>query len=526
MPRPTTTTAWQSLAKLAAQRDAASKQLSDLSLEACGIYADFSRQHLPKAALDSLLALANQQELLAARAAQFNGTKINRSENQSVLHTALRSKSSLILAGTDVQPPVQRQLEKMRAFVDGIRGGRIRSITEQAFTDVVSIGIGGSSLGPRLACAALARFADGPRVHFVSNVDGAHLEDTLRGLNPATTLFLITSKTFTTDETMTNARTAQRWLDAHLGSASSASAAHFIAITAKPAEALRQGYSEGCIFEFWPWVGGRFSLWSTVGLPVALAAGFEHFEKMLEGACAMDEHFCAAPLEANLPVLLALVGVWNRNFLDIAVHALLPYAHRLGLLPKYAQQLEMESNGKSVDLDGNRVDCETAPVIFGEPGTDGQHSFHQLLHQGSDIISSDIVLIARDESKFAGHHDKLLANGIAQADALWFGRDRDASPDMNRVYEGGRPVTVLVLPEVNAFHLGALIALYEHKVFVQGVVWHINSFDQWGVELGKNIATSLLPMFAADDAKSIEVPAHLAALTSVIRRLRNRTQTA
>lgn len=523
MPRLTTTTAWQALASFATHHDIQSKKLSGLSVEACGIHADFSRQHLPTAALDLLLALANQQQLVAARIAQFSGAAINRSENLPVLHTALRATVPLQVDGIDVQANIRRQLEKMRAFVEGIRSGHIRSITEQAFTDVISIGIGGSSLGPRLACAALARLADGPQVHFVSNVDGAQLADTLQGLNPATTLVLVTSKTFTTDETMTNARTAQRWLEQHLGSAAGESTAHghFVAITANPAEAQRQGYSEQQIFEFWPWVGGRFSLWSTVGLPVALAVGFDRFEEMLSGARAMDEHFCNAPLAKNLPVLLALVGVWNRNFLAIADHALLPYAHRLGLFPKYAQQLEMESNGKSVDLDGQRVDYATCPVIFGEAGTDGQHSFHQLLHQGTDVISSDIILIARDESKFAGHHDKLLANGVAQADALWFGRDPALAREGYRTYEGGRPVTLLVLPQLDAFYLGALIALYEHKVFVQGVIWNINSYDQWGVELGKTIAASLLPLFTADQTAAVHIPPHLSELTALIHRLRN-----
>ena len=524
MPRPTTTTAWQTLARLATQRDNQAKQLSELTAEACGFYADFSRQHLPTTVLHSLLALADQQHLLAARDAQFKGDAINHTENQPVLHSALRSKSALTVESTDVRSLVQHQLEKMRVFVDGIRSGRTRSITEQAFTDVVSIGIGGSSLGPRLACAALTRFADGPRIHFVSNVDGAQLEDTLAGLNPATTLFLVTSKTFTTDETMTNARTAQRWLDAKLGSAAGkgASESHFIAITAKPANAHRLGYPEDRIFEFWPWVGGRFSLWSMVGLPVALAVGFNRFEEMLAGARTMDEHFCSAPLAENLPVLLALVGIWNRNFLHIADHALLPYAHRLGLFPKYAQQLEMESNGKSVDLGGNRIDYATCPVIFGEAGTDGQHSFHQLIHQGTDVISSDIILVAKDESKFAEHHDKLLANGIAQADALWFGRGLDVAMEETRVHQGGRPVTLLVLPELNAHYLGALIALYEHKVFVQGVIWNINSYDQWGVELGKTIATSLLPLFLTGDHSATNDPVHLVAVTSVIRRWRDR----
>ena len=527
MPRPTTTTAWQTLAGLATQRDVNSKQLSALTAKACGIYADFSRQHLPAPVLDSLLALANEQQLAAARDAQFKGVAINRTENQAVMHTALRAKRALVVDGIEVQVIVQRELERLRKFVEGVRSGRIRSISQQAFTDVVSIGIGGSSLGPRLACAALKRFADGPNVHFVSNVDGAQLEDTLSGLNPATTLFLVTSKTFRTDETMTNARTARRWLEAHLGgdSRESTLASHFVAITAQPAAAQRSGYPEDRIFEFWPWVGGRFSLWSAVGMPIALAVGFERFQEMLVGAREMDEHFCNAPLTENLPVLMALVGVWNRNFLNIADHALLPYAHRLGLFPKYAQQLEMESNGKSVDLEGNRIDYATCPVIFGEAGTDGQHSFHQLLHQGTDLISSDIMLVARDESKFADHHDKLIANGVAQADALWFGFGDDPTINEFRVHKGGRPVTMLIVPEINAHYLGALIALYEHKVFVQGVIWNINSFDQWGVELGKSIATSLLTLFSAGQKELQQVPPHLVELCSEIRRARDGVST-
>ena len=524
MPSPTATPAWQSLAKLAAQRDLTSKQLSPLTANACGICADFSRQHLPAAVLDTLLALENEQHLSAARDAQFSGIAINRTENQPVLHTALRANKRLVVGGIDVNESVQHQLKRMRKFVEAIRSGRIRSVTEQAFTDVVAIGIGGSSLGPRLACEALARLANGPRVHFVSNVDGAQLEDTLHGLNPATTLFLVTSKTFTTDETMSNARTAQLWLDQRLGMTAglAASTLHFVAITANPAEAKRQGYPEDRVFEFWGWVGGRFSLWSTVGMPVALATGVERFDELLAGARAMDEHFCNASPADNLPVLLALVGVWNRNFLGIAGHALLPYAHRLRDFPTYAQQLEMESNGKSVDLDGKSIDYPTCPVIFGEAGTDGQHSFHQLLHQGSEPISSDIILVARDESKFADHHDKLLANGIAQADALWFGRGIDVALTAHRVHEGGRPVTVLVLPELNAFSLGALIALYEHKVFVQGVIWNINSYDQWGVELGKTIATSLHPLFTGDQSgvSPIAPSPHLAAITAAIRQSR------
>ena len=523
MPRPTTTAAWQSLRTLALARDPASRQLSMQAAEGCSIVADFSRQHLSDAVMQALYALAQVQGVEAAREAQFAGQKINVTEQQPVLHTALRDSLPLLVEGADVNLLVQRELDKMHRFVDGIRSGLIRSITEEAFTDVVNIGIGGSSLGPRLACEALAAFTDGPRVHFVSNVDGAQLVDTLKGLNPATTLILVTSKTFTTDETMTNARSAQQWLDEKLGTESGvpASVLHLAAITASPAEALRQGYREERIFEFWPWVGGRFSLWSTVGLPVAIAVGFSRFQEMLDGARAMDKHFRTAPLTQNLPVMLALVGIWNRNFLNVASLALLPYSHRLRNFSKYAQQLEMESNGKSVDREGQPINYATCPIIFGEAGTDGQHSFHQLLHQGSDVVAADIILVAADESKLTHHHDKLLANGVAQADALWFGRSVAASFDTHRSYVGGKPVTLLVLPTLNAYYLGALIALYEHKVMVQGAIWNINSYDQWGVDLGKKIATSLLPLFAPHATPTTADVAHLSTLLPLIRRLRD-----
>jgi glucose-6-phosphate isomerase len=508
MPNPTTLPAWRDLSALSASVKPAATA-STLAVSAAGIYADFSRQLLDGKVLAALEGLCEQQGLAHQRTAMFAGEAINRSENRAVLHTALRG-------GAEVDAVITAQIaaeqDKVRAFSEAVRAGRIRGVADQRFTDVVSIGIGGSALGPQLACAVSAGSAPragGPRVHFVSNIDGAHLADVLAGLNAATTLFLITSKTFTTDETMTNARSARAWLAGQLGA--DAFDQHAVAITTNPAEAARQGFTADRTFVFWDWVGGRYSLWSAVCMPLALTAGYAEVEALLAGAKAMDRHFVDAPFAGNLPILLATVGLWNRNFQAMASHAVLPYAQRLALLPKYLQQLEMESNGKSVDNAGQRVTYATCPVIFGEPGTDGQHSFHQLLHQGSDRISADIVLVARQPSKLTGHHAKLIANGIAQADALWQGSPSD---NAHRRHEGGRPVTLLVLPASDSFHLGALIALYEHKVFTQGVLWNINSFDQWGVELGKTLAKSLVETVASDSAAP---PPHLAELMNRLR---------
>ncbi|MBL8511134.1 MAG: glucose-6-phosphate isomerase [Betaproteobacteria bacterium] len=514
MTRPTTTAAWQTLQALATTPRAPSV-IEPLAV--AGLYADFSRQSVDSPVLEALLALAETMALPQRREALFSGALVNVSEQRPALHTALRAApdKSLFLNGENITLFVQAQLERVAAFSASIRNGRRRSASGQAFTDVVNIGIGGSLLGPEMVCAALPRQSGDPRVHFVANVDGTHLEDVLVDLNPATTLFTVTSKTFTTDETMTNARSAQRWLASRMGE--DAIAAHFVAITANPAEARRCGYQEDALFEFRDWVGGRFSLWSTVGLPIALARGYATFEQVLAGAEAMDTHFATAPLARNLPVLLALVGIWNRNFLGMSAHAVLPYAQRLSLLPKHLQQLEMESNGKSVDIEGNPIDYATCPVLFGEAGTNGQHSFHQLLHQGSDCISNDIVVVAKPGSSLPEHHAKLLANAIAQADALWQGR---AHTESHRVHPGKRPVTVLGLITLDAHHLGALIALYEHKVFVQGVLWNINCFDQWGVELGKTIAKSLLPQMT--DADTAPLP-HLHHLLVWLRESNART---
>ncbi len=535
MTSPTSTAAWQALnaASSALRPQTPPAAVSAIApIEAAGLYADFSRQAIDAGALNALLALADATALRTQRDLMFAGGIVNKTEQRPALHTALRddATTTLIVDGRDVRPLIAAQLKKVEAFSNAVRAGKRRGVSAKAFTDVVAIGIGGSSLGPAFVCSALALNAGGPRVHFVSNIDGYSLQSTLANLNPATTLFTVTSKTFTTDETRSNADSAAAWLKRALGADAEVMAAHFVAITANADEARRQGYRDENIFEFWDWVGGRYSLWSAVGLPIALAQGYAPFEQLLAGARTMDRHFHGAPAARNLPVMLALAGIWNRNFLHISAHAVLPYAERLAMLPRHLQQVEMESTGKSVSLDGEPLDYATCPLIFGEVGTNGQHSFHQLLHQGSDKISADILMVAESQSTLKGHHEKLLANALAQADALWFGCDAGqayaASANIadkaerhylaaHRTQRGGRPVTLLILPRVDAFHLGALIALYEHKVFTQGVIWNIDPFDQWGVELGKTIAKSLLPAVVDADA---EVPAHLQATIAHLRR--------
>ena len=502
MPRPTHTQSWQTLAALAA-RPSTTRQTAGVPSalrpqSACGITLDLSRQDIDAAAYAALTALVSEMGLAAKACQLVAGQAVNPTEARPVWHTLLRraDETSTDAATAEFGTGVRHQLSRIEKFTHAIRAGNrhARSIADQAYTDVVVIGIGGSALGPLMAVTALRRFADGPRLHFVSNIDGAALADTLLPLMPATTLVMVISKTFTTEETTINANAAAAWLTAGLGA--EAFARQFVAITANPAEAARQGYTADNTFVFWDAVGGRYSLWSAVGLPVALAIGFEHFSQLLAGAAAMDQHFATAPFAENLPMLAAAVGIWNRNFRDIGVHAVLPYAERLARLPNYLQQLEMESNGKSVDLDGVPVDYATCPVIFGEAGTNGQHSFYQLFHQGTHLISSDIIILNERESAAGDQHHRLLANALAQASALWCGH-APAGLDAHKVHVGGRPVTLIELRCLDAFHLGALLAFYEHKVFAQGVLWHINSYDQWGVELGKTIAREMLPRVAA-----------------------------
>jgi len=496
MTKPRDTPAWQALVDVAANpaangQDRATPAFPSL-VAACGITLDLSRQCLPKRALAALNELTTALDLGGKARALVAGRAINITEQRAVRHTISRAPAGSATA--DAQ--VSATLAELEAFTAAVRQGRKggRSVADHRYTDVLVIGIGGSALGPQLSVTGLSRFADGPHIHFLGNIDGAAFDDITDALSPLTTLIVVISKTFTTEETTINAEAARVWLEA--GAGSGAFPGQFVAITANPQEAQRRGYLPDATFSFDPGVGGRFSLWSAVGLPVALSIGFADFRAMLDGAYAMDQHFADAPFAQNLPMLLAAVGVWNRNFEGIAAHAVLPYAERLSLLPKHLQQLEMESNGKSVDLDGSAIDYPTCPVIFGEAGTNGQHSFHQLLHQGTDIISSDILIVREREGRSASQHQRLLANAFAQANALWYGNRTEEMPAY-RVHDGGRPVGLIELERLDPFHLGALIAMYEHKVFVQGVMWHVNSFDQWGVELGKTIAKNLLPEVAS-----------------------------
>ncbi len=477
---------------------------------------DYSKEKVDSRALDALLDLARMAAVETKRDAMLAGEAINLTEDRAVLHSALRAgpEATTKVDGVAVAPLVHATLDRMLAFAEGLRVGRVASIGGAPFTDVVNIGIGGSDLGPAMAVRALTPDADGPRIHFVSNVDGAHLADTVQGLDPARTLFIIASKTFTTLETMTNARSARSWLAAALGEARAG--AHLAAVSTNLEATAAFGIEDERVFGFWDWVGGRYSLWSAIGLPIAIAVGADKFRAFLAGARSMDEHFAAAPLPENLPVLMALVGVWRRGAMAWPTVALIPYDQRLERFPAYVQQLEMESNGKRVTRDGAPVAGATGPVIWGEPGTNAQHSFFQLLHQGTDVIPVDFIAAAQPREDLGDHHALLLANCLAQSEALAFGkteaqvRDEMAAADRtpaeidklaaHRTFPGDRPSTTIVQRRLDPYALGRLIALYEHKVFVQGAIWDVNSFDQWGVELGKELAASLIPMVKGEAA--------------------------
>ncbi len=463
-----------------------------LALEAGGIYADYSKHRITDETLRLLFALARERELERWRDRMFAGEPVNTTENRPARHVALRSAAP--------PPEVGATLAQMRSLVERAHAWVLRGANGRPLRTVVNLGIGGSDLGPRMATRALRSLAAG-RLHtrFVANVDPADLDAALDGLDPDTTCFIVASKTFTTAETLDNARRARVWLARSLGDPPDLGA-HFIAVTANRDAARAWGVAADRILPIWDWVGGRTSVWSAVGLPVALSIGMARFGELLDGARAMDEHFRTAPLESNLPVILALLGVWYRDFWDAQTHAVLPYAADLGELPAYLQQLEMESNGKRVDRHGAPVDCATAPVVWGAAGTPGQHAFHQLLHQGTLLAPSDFIVAAQPAAD-AEAHRLLLANALAQSAALAFGGG-DAEPD--RYCPGNQPSTTLVLPRLAPRALGALLALYEHKVFVQGVVWGINSFDQWGVELGKALARRLAPALAGDPAAGVD----------------------
>ncbi|WP_375057221.1 glucose-6-phosphate isomerase [Zobellella sp. DQSA1] len=518
---PLDTRAWQQLGQLAQTERTLSALFAEdperarrycLELERC-LKLDFSKNLIDDEVLTGLLALAEETGLRDNIKALFAGETINRTESRAVFHMALRNRADqpmLLADGTDVMPQVRAVLAQMKRFCEAVRGGGWTGFDDRPMTDVVNIGIGGSDLGPYMVSEALKPYHGELRVHFVSNVDGAHLAQTLKGLNPATTLFIVASKTFTTQETMTNAFSAREWLLAAAGD-ESATARHFVALSTNAAKVAEFGIDTDNMFAFWEWVGGRFSLWSAIGLPIALAIGFEGFEQLLSGAWEMDQHFKTAPLEANMPALLGLLGIWYRNFLNAPSEAILPYDQCLHRLPAYLQQAVMESNGKSVDRNGEPVGYHTSPIVWGEPGTNGQHSFYQLIHQGTHLIPADFIMPAQSHYPLGDHHAKLIANCLAQSRALAFGqseqelREQGEKPELIpfKVHKGNSPSNTLLLPKVTPHTLGALIALYEHKIFVQGAIWNIFSFDQWGVELGKKQASVLLPCITGDGDTSV-----------------------
>ncbi len=508
-------------------------RFEDFSLNIDDLLVDFSKNHLDGEALAMLLDLAKSAGVEDARAAMFAGQHINTSEDRAVMHMALRNGSDrpMIVDGKDVMGDVRAVQAQMKQFATSVRNGKIAG-SGGAFTDIVNIGIGGSDLGPVMVSEALSPYCDGPNLHFVSNVDGDDLADTLAVLNPATTLFIVASKTFTTTETLTNAHSARHWLVETLGE--EAVGQHFAALSTNLEATSAFGIDDDFTFGFWDWVGGRYSVWSAIGLSVMIGIGVENFEQFLLGAHEVDNHFVEQPLAKNIPVIMALIGIWHRNICEFSTHAVLPYAQHLHRFPAYLQQLDMESNGKSTAKNGQQVGAKTGPIVWGEPGTNGQHAFYQLIHQGSDIIPVDFLIAANPHHQLGEHHDILLANCFAQSEALMKGKNIDevrgelrlagmdeekiANLAPHKVFSGNRPSSTFVFSKLTPRTLGRLIAIYEHKIFVQGVIWNINSFDQWGVELGKSLATELLPMVKgeasteAKDASTQGLLAHFQAL--------------
>ncbi|MBY8861444.1 glucose-6-phosphate isomerase [Nocardia sp. CA2R105] len=464
----------------------------ELSIEFDGVVLDYSKNVITDRTVDLLMRLARDRGLAAGIDAMFDGARINTTEDRAVLHTVLRTPASesVQLDGVDVVGPVHEVLGRMSDLADAIRSGRWRGATGRSVRTVVNIGIGGSDLGPAMAYHALREFArDGIEARFVSNVDGHDIERVLADLDPETTLFIVSSKTFTTIETLTNARTARRWLADRLGD--EAVGKHFVAVSTNAEQVASFGIDPANMFEFWDWVGGRYSLMSAIGLSLMIVVGPEGFREMLAGAHAMDEHFRTAAFEENLPVLLGLLGIWHRNLCGAQAFAVLPYDQRLALLPAYLQQLDMESNGKSVDRRGRPIGVDTAPIVWGAPGTNGQHAFFQMLHQGTTPVPCDFIGVLEPAHTHRAHHDLLMANLFAQTRALAFGDLDTSEPPPHRSFPGDRPSNTILLPRLTPYTLGQLIGLYEHKVFVQGWIWGVNSFDQWGVELGKKLATSI-----------------------------------
>ncbi|MBL0510390.1 MULTISPECIES: glucose-6-phosphate isomerase [Aeromonas] len=524
---PTRTQAWQALeAHFAANKEMRLKDLfaqdpkrfDKFSLTFGGdILVDYSKNLITEETLKLLVNLAGETDLRSAIDAMFNGDKINMTEGRAVLHTALRNRSDrpIEVDGKDVMPEVNAVLAKMKGFCEKVISGEWKGYTGKAIQHVVNIGIGGSDLGPVMITEALRPYKNHLEMHFVSNVDGTHIAETLKKIDPETTLFLVASKTFTTQETMTNALTARDWFLGHAGDKAHV-AKHFAALSTNGKAVAEFGIDTDNMFEFWDWVGGRYSSWSAIGMPIALSLGFEHFEALLQGAFEMDMHFATAAYEQNVPVLLALIGLWYNNFHGAESEAILPYDQYMHRFPAYFQQGNMESNGKYVDRDGNPVDYQTGPIIWGEPGTNGQHAFYQLIHQGTKLIPCDFLAPAISHNPIGDHHPKLLANFFAQTEALAFGKSKEAVEaeflaagktleqvkDLVpfKVFEGNRPTNSILFKQLTPKTLGSLIAMYEHKIFVQGAIWNIFSFDQWGVELGKQLANKILPELGTDEA--------------------------
>jgi glucose-6-phosphate isomerase len=498
-----------------------------LAVDVAGLHVDYSKNRVTAQTLDLLVALAEAVDLRGATARMFDGAKINETEGRAVLHTALRAPADAVIMvdGVNVVPGVHHVLTAMAGFSDAVRSGTWLGFTGRPITSVVNIGIGGSDLGPAMATLALTPYAlDGLQVRFVSNVDGDDIAEKTRDLDPETTLFIIASKTFTTQETMANAATARAWLVDRLGD-EKAVARHFVAVSTAADDVAAFGIDTANMFGFWDWVGGRYSMDSAVGLALMLAIGPDRFRAMLDGFRAIDEHFRTAPLRENVPALLGLLGVWYIDFLGAESHVVLPYAQYLDKFADYLQQLDMESNGKSVTLDGQRVDYATGPVVWGTPGTNGQHAYYQLLHQGTRLIPADFIGFAHPGNDVGDHHDLLMANYFAQTEALAFGKSSEevaaegatGALVAHKTFEGNRPTTSILAEKLTPFTLGALIAIYEHKVFTQGIVWGLNSFDQWGVQLGKVLASRIAPELTAESAPDL---AHDSSTNSLIKRYR------
>lgn len=520
---PIQTKAWKALDQHFANHDFELRSLfqynpnrfNEFSVQTDSYLFDFSKNLIDSKTLDLLLDLAEEVKLKEAIEKMFSGDKINETEGRAVLHTALRdfSNKEILVDGQNIKPAIKKVLDHMKSFSESVISGVHKGFTGKEITDVVNVGIGGSDLGPVMVCSALKHFKTRLNVHFVSNVDGNHLAEVVKNLNPETTLFIIASKTFTTQETMTNANSAKKWF-LKSGATNEDVAKHFVALSTNIEAVKKFGIAETNIFEFWDWVGGRYSLWSAIGLSIVLSVGYENFEQLLRGAYDTDVHFQTKDFKENIPVLMGLVGIWYRNFYAAGTYAILPYSQYLDRFAAYLQQCDMESNGKSVDRNGQFVEYETGPIIWGEPGTNGQHAFYQLIHQGTELIPADFIAYAKSPNDVGEHQDILLANYFAQTEALAFGKTEDevfaelkssgkTEEEIEKllnykIFSGNTPTNSFLFKELTPFSLGQLIALYEHKIFVQGVIWNIFSFDQFGVELGKVLAGKILPELEAD----------------------------